>query len=422
MSSTERAPEPTMEDILASIRRIITDDDAGQATAEKPDQKAQAEDESLEGEADKEIIDDIARVLGGSGEAPANQDEEILDLTAEFGGLEIVEDEVQEVQESFEVVEVAELAEVLELEDVESIAAGPEPAAEPIEPSAPPAAYIPAQDASLQDMAPAPEMVQSEVPVPPQMQEPVAAAPETTLSASEEAASALERVIAALKAGQVPSSSETPAEPFQFQSAPQSEQMASPDAMPQEEPEAIPPETIPMAVPMSEGAPEDETHPDPEGQLVPEAEANLEVELESASPLEPLEDDTGFRAELVLTEAGTEEMVVESEPEKPTFWPAEASQESSLQEPSFNPEPEPEPVAEAAPEPVATAINGSGTHEDEGVSRTLEDSIKDMLRPMLRQWLDENMPRMIREELDADALRRHQDWTDQKLTAQKPVA
>jgi hypothetical protein len=28
MSNTERAPEPTMEEILASIRRIITDDEA----------------------------------------------------------------------------------------------------------------------------------------------------------------------------------------------------------------------------------------------------------------------------------------------------------------------------------------------------------------------------------------------------------
>ena len=28
MSSTERAPEPTMEEILASIRRIISDDEA----------------------------------------------------------------------------------------------------------------------------------------------------------------------------------------------------------------------------------------------------------------------------------------------------------------------------------------------------------------------------------------------------------
>jgi cell pole-organizing protein PopZ len=36
-----------------------------------------------------------------------------------------------------------------------------------------------------------------------------------------------------------------------------------------------------------------------------------------------------------------------------------------------------------------------------------------MLRPMLRQWLDENMPRMVtaalKDELDPSAYRRHQD-------------
>ncbi len=42
-------------------------------------------------------------------------------------------------------------------------------------------------------------------------------------------------------------------------------------------------------------------------------------------------------------------------------------------------------------------------------SMTLEDSVKDMLRPMLRQWLDENMPRMVtaalKDELDPNAFR-----------------
>jgi cell pole-organizing protein PopZ len=42
--------------------------------------------------------------------------------------------------------------------------------------------------------------------------------------------------------------------------------------------------------------------------------------------------------------------------------------------------------------------NGSGAHGGsplEAAHKTLEDSVKDMLRPMLRQWLDENMPRMV---------------------------
>ncbi len=123
MSSTERAPEPTMEEILASIRRIITDDEAGQANKAAP--QAQPEDESLEGEADNQIINDIARVLsGGAPQAAADEEEEILDLTAELGGLEIVEEE-----EVVEVTEVAEADEVLDLEPAES--AAPEQEAAP---------------------------------------------------------------------------------------------------------------------------------------------------------------------------------------------------------------------------------------------------------------------------------------------------
>src|SRR5262245_30116790 len=107
MTSTERAPEPTMEEILASIRRIISDDEQTQgkkpASASVQPQKHQ-DDEGLElvEEADDQIISDIARVLsGGANAAPAaetapveaamEEDEDILDLTAELGGLEPVE-------------------------------------------------------------------------------------------------------------------------------------------------------------------------------------------------------------------------------------------------------------------------------------------------------------------------------------------
>jgi cell pole-organizing protein PopZ len=58
-------------------------------------------------------------------------------------------------------------------------------------------------------------------------------------------------------------------------------------------------------------------------------------------------------------------------------------------------------------EPVR-AVRSNGSHQAygaemprsaepvfEGAPKTLEDSIKDMLRPMLRQWLDENMARVL---------------------------
>src|SRR6185295_14463657 len=119
MTSTERAPEPTMEEILASIRRIISDDE--QNPTRKPAAAAPQNDhddeglEATEGEADDRIINDIARVLSGGGgnasapeapvEASMDEEEDIFDLTAELGGLEPVEETMEaEVVDMVEVV------------------------------------------------------------------------------------------------------------------------------------------------------------------------------------------------------------------------------------------------------------------------------------------------------------------------------
>ena len=55
MSSTERAPEPTMEEILVSIRRIISDDEASsvqqRATSAEYAEQVRADD-SEDGAAD----------------------------------------------------------------------------------------------------------------------------------------------------------------------------------------------------------------------------------------------------------------------------------------------------------------------------------------------------------------------------------
>ena len=118
MTSTERAPEPTMEEILASIRRIISDDEQNPtrkpaaATAPRNDDEGL---EAAEGEADDRIINDIARVLSGGGgnasapeapvEASMDEEEDILDLTAELGGLEPVEETMEaELVDMVEVV------------------------------------------------------------------------------------------------------------------------------------------------------------------------------------------------------------------------------------------------------------------------------------------------------------------------------
>ena len=78
-----------MEEILASIRRIISDDEANgsaQESAQTTEYPAQVRREDADYEvADTQIIDDIARVLSGAG-APAGSEEDILDLTDLGGG------------------------------------------------------------------------------------------------------------------------------------------------------------------------------------------------------------------------------------------------------------------------------------------------------------------------------------------------
>lgn len=82
MNSIERAPEPTMEEILSSIRRIVSDDGSNSVNQPTPSIGQQTVEGAASGEdeeADKRIIDDIARRLGG-GEASSG-DDDILDLT-----------------------------------------------------------------------------------------------------------------------------------------------------------------------------------------------------------------------------------------------------------------------------------------------------------------------------------------------------
>ncbi|HRD77464.1 MAG TPA: DUF2497 domain-containing protein [Hyphomicrobiaceae bacterium] len=58
----------------------------------------------------------------------------------------------------------------------------------------------------------------------------------------------------------------------------------------------------------------------------------------------------------------------------------------------------PPPVAASVAAPPAPAIGAAsmvGSADALAPVRTLEDTVSDLLRPMIRQWLDQNMPRMV---------------------------
>jgi cell pole-organizing protein PopZ len=336
MSSTERAPEPTMEEILASIRRIISEDESSVADERATSLSPPDVEDLVNGEdhADNQTIHDLARALGGSAPAPEAEEEDILDLTAELGGLEPVEDAWQ-----------AEAA-----------------ASE----------FTPSRETAIPETAPAlgPEM--EAVPASRALEPPApAAAPEpVSRSASDEAASALERAIAALRAGQVPTSL------TDLMSQPQSR----PEPVFQTQPEPEQPAL--------------QTEPEPEPQPAPEEPSEPETQFVLTEF-----EETVITEETVVIEA-VEDEIEEASADQPSLWiePSETL-------------PEPEPSGRS---------NGSGAHqavatvrESVPAAKTLEDLVRDMLRPMLRQWLDENMSRVLtsalRDELKNDPARFQRD-------------
>ena len=124
----------------------------------------------------------------------------------------------------------------------------------------------------------------------------------------------------------------------------------------------------------------------------PQAEDEEEIELEMVDSDEPTEEP--------------EENIAEPEPE-----------------PEPQPEAEPEPVSIAEPEPVdalaaeaadrlvsenpamnsvaslsalAAAVDTHRRAVDPSIGpRTIEDLVKDVMRPMIREWLDDNLPSLV---------------------------
>ncbi|WP_425404435.1 PopZ family protein [Hwanghaeella sp.] len=165
-----------------------------------------------------------------------------------------------------------------------------------------------------------------------------------------------------------------------------------------------------------EDLPESEPEPDLEPEPEPEPEMGAEEEEELLDLSEEVEDEP-FELEDELEEEPLDlEEEVEDIPEI-EFADLEAEPEPEP-EPEFEPEPAPPPPPPPppvpAPEPPAqlaendrivsepTAAAGSAAFLalEQSIrmgqaGETLEDVVKGLLRPMLRSWLDENLPDMV---------------------------
>ena len=168
---------------------------------------------------------------------------------------------------------------------------------------------------------------------------------------------------------------------------------AEPPPPPPEEPAPPPPEPEPEQPPEEVEWPAAAIAPEPEPAPEPAAEV-----LNLTEDMTALNEAPGFRT-------------IDSEPDV------------VFAEPEPEPEPAPEPeLQESAPEPAPLPmgddrlLSGSATAAVDSAfsslaqtvllnnARTLEDLVREMLRPMLKDWLDDNLPvlveKLVREEIE----------------------
>jgi hypothetical protein len=127
----------------------------------------------------------------------------------------------------------------------------------------------------------------------------------------------------------------------------------------------------------------DEPEPEPVPELEAVATPVAEPEVLAAEPFE--------EEELELTEK------VETLGDLDVF-----SQTSAAQ-----PAPEPAPVAALVSERAASAAASAFGQLSAAITmprgdRTLEDVVRELLRPMLQQWLDDNLPNIVQQAVEAE--------------------
>ncbi|QNL19083.1 DUF2497 domain-containing protein [Hyphobacterium sp. CCMP332] len=159
--------------------------------------------------------------------------------------------------------------------------------------------------------------------------------------------------------------------------------------------------------------------PEPAAEAAPEPAPEPEPAVEAApEPEPPVEDDVLELTEKVEEVGGGTDplsidddlMIVDREEDDPVV---------ELPEP----EPEPAPAMEAAPKPApepeadeetlvgapaATAAAGAFDALAENLrvasadGLTLEGIVREMMRPMLKEWLDANLPRIVEEKVEGE--------------------
>ncbi len=128
-----------------------------------------------------------------------------------------------------------------------------------------------------------------------------------------------------------------------------------------------------------------------EAEIRPSAPANDVLELTDDMALPDLPETTFQKVEpendIEFTEVATERRRP-SEPEEPL-----SAEPAPYREPMTSPSPQ--MLSQSTVSAVESAFNSLASTVLSNNARTLEDLVREMLRPMLKSWLDDNLPGLV---------------------------
>jgi len=170
----------------------------------------------------------------------------------------------------------------------------------------------------------------------------------------------------------------------------------------------------------------EDDEPKPAQEAAPEPQAAAEPAPEpEPEPVDMAEDDVLELTDRVEDDAvsgGTAPMAIaddlmiidredepEAEPEpEPAPEPVAAARPAREPEPAPQPEPDDDSLLDAAPASLAAGMfaalsDNLRVSSDQG--QTLEGIVREMMRPMLKKWLDDNLPAIVEEKVQAEVER-----------------
>lgn len=173
--------------------------------------------------------------------------------------------------------------------------------------------------------------------------------------------------------------------------APAADAKATPPAG-DEPPTPVEAAPAPAPEPVAEAAPEPVPEPAPEPEPAP---------VEAAAEPAPADDDD----DLVLTEKVETHGDIDVIPAPPAPQAAPPPAPEAIAAPTTRPA-EAGLVSDRASAAAASAFDRlSATISMPAEGRTLEDVVRELLRPLLQQWLDDNLPAIVQQSVEAEVER-----------------